>query len=241
MGEQELKKKSKAKEITQAEKYIEKGEFDKALKLLNIIDKKNDIHHHDKLTSYHLRGQLLIWQGNYKEAIKILEEMYRISQLYDYKLHSVDALVLLSHIYTYKFQDVKALDIIEQAKKLLQELSQESSEALFARESHLLFCQGLIFFHEGNLIQALEYLERSVALREEIGNKQDLAESLYNIGRILVKDGQIDRALKLLERSLTLATESNNLFCKGLCYNTLGATCLFKGKIGLSITNFEKS
>ena len=148
MGKQELEKKVKPKEFIQAEKYIEEGEFDKALKLLNIFDKKNGIRHHDKLSCYYLKGQLLIWQGKYEEAIKISEEMYRLSQLYDYKLQSIDALVLLSHIYTYQYDDDKALNIIEQAEKILKKISLESPEPLLGRKAHLLYCQGLIFYHK---------------------------------------------------------------------------------------------
>ncbi|MFX0143789.1 MAG: tetratricopeptide repeat protein [Candidatus Hodarchaeota archaeon] len=237
MGDQEVK----PEEIIQAEQYIEEGEFDKALELLSILDKKNGIPNHKKLSYFHLRGQLLIWQAKYKEAIKILEEMYRISQLYDCRLHSIDALVLLSHIYTYTFQDDKALKIIEQAKNLLKKLSQESSEVLLAREAHLIYCQGLIFYHKSDLTQALEYLERSANLREPLGNKQELAESLYSYGRILAREGKIVRALGYVERSLALATESNNLFYKGLSYNTIGVIYLFKGKINRCLTNLEKS
>ncbi|MFX1349351.1 MAG: tetratricopeptide repeat protein, partial [Promethearchaeota archaeon] len=241
MGELELKKKSKPKEITQAEKYIEKGEFDKALKLLNIFDKKVGIQEHSKLSSYHLKCQLLIWQGRYKEAIKISEEMYRLSQLYDYKLQSIDALILLTHIYTYQFDDDKVLNLIDQAERLLKLIPQESTELRLRREAHLLYCQGLTFYHKGNKASALEYLERSAALREEIGNKQELAESLYSYGRILARDGEIDRALEYVERSLTLATESNNLFYKGMSYNTIGIISVFKGKIELCLAYLEKS
>jgi tetratricopeptide (TPR) repeat protein len=241
MGELELEKKIKPEEIIQAVKYIEEGVFDEAIKLLNIFTKKNGISHYDKLSCYHLWGQILFWQGKHEEAIKISEEMYRLSQLYDYKLQSIDALILLSHNYTYTFQDDKALKIIEQAKNLLKKISQEPSEVILAREAHLFYCQGLTFIHKSDFTQAFKYLERSATLREFLGNKQELAESLYSIGRFLTRDGKKKRGLEYVERSLALATESNNLFYKGVSYNTIGVINAFEGKINQSIANLERS
>jgi len=241
MGDQEVEKKLKAEELIQAENLIEEGKFDRALKLLKIFDKKNSISKHDKLSCYHLRSQLLIWQGKYEEAIKICEEMYIFSQLYDYKLKSIDSLILLSHIYTYQYEDDKALNLVEKAENLLKTISQESPELFLGRKAHLLYCQGSIYFHKGDLTRALEYLERSLSLREEIGYKQEIAESYYTIARVLAYNGNFDRALKPLKRSLKLATESNSLFYIGLCYNTLGTIDIFKGKINRSLANFEKA
>lgn len=241
MGDPELEKEVKAEELIQAEKLIEEGKFDRVLKLLKIFDKKNSISNHDKLSCYHLRGQLLIWQGKYEEAIKICEEMYTFSQLCDYKLKSIDSLILLSHIYTYQHEDDKALNLVEKAEKLLKTISQESPELFLGREAHLLYCQGSIYFHKGDLTRALEYLERSLTLREEIGYKQEIAESYYTIARVLTYNGNFDRALNTLKRSLKLATESNSLFYIGLCYNTLGVIDIYKGKVNRSLANFEKA
>lgn len=241
MSDQELEKKVKPEELIQAEKFMEEGEFNKALKLLNVFDKKNGIQHYDKLSCYQLKGQLLIWQGKYKEVIKISEDMYRFSQLYDYKLKSIDSLVLLSHIYTYQHDDDKALNIIKQAEKLLKEISQESSEALLDRGAHLIYCKGLIFAHKGDSVRALEYLKRSLSLREEIGNKQEIAQSLYSIAVFLAHNGKFVRAFDILKRSLTLATESNCLFYVGLCLNSIGSIYLWKGKFNRGLVNYKKS
>ncbi|MFW9941551.1 MAG: tetratricopeptide repeat protein [Candidatus Thorarchaeota archaeon] len=241
MGEQELDKNVKPEELIQAEKKFEEGEFDKALKLLNIFDKKRGIHYYDKLSCYHLKGQLLIWQGNYEEAIKISEEMYKFSQLYDSKLKSIDALILLSHIHTYSYEDDKALNIIEQAEKLLKKISQESSKIFLGREAHLIYCKGLIFAHKGDLVRALEYLERSLTLREELGNKQEISQSLWTIARVFSYNGKFDRAFDILERSLPVATESNSLFYVGVILNTIATIEFWEGKLNRGLANYEKS
>jgi tetratricopeptide (TPR) repeat protein len=241
MGEQELEKNVKPEELIQAEKLVEEGEFDKALKLLNTFDKKNRTPYNDKLSCYHLKGQLLIWQGKYEEAINISEEMYKFSQLYHYKLKSIDALILLSHIYSYQYDDDRALNIIKQAERLLKEISQESTKVFLDREAHLTYCKGLIFAHKGDLARALECLERSLTLREEIDNKQEIAQSLWTIARILTYNGKIDRAFDILERSLTVATESNSLFYIGAILNTIGTIYAWKGKVNRGLVNYEKS
>ncbi|MFX1289961.1 MAG: tetratricopeptide repeat protein, partial [Promethearchaeota archaeon] len=100
----------------------------------------------------------------------------------------------------------------------------------------------LIFAHKGDLVRALEYLERSLTLREELGNKQEISQSLWSIGRILTYDGKIVRAFDILERSLTLATKSNSLFYVGAILNTIGTIESFwEGKINRGLANYEKS
>jgi tetratricopeptide (TPR) repeat protein len=241
MGEQELEKKVKPKELIQAEKLIEKGEFDKAKKLLIIFEKKKRIHNFDKLSCYYLRGQLLIWQGQYDKVINLSDEMYSLSRLHDYNLQSIDALILISYVYIYQNNDDKALKIMEEAEKLLNEISQESTNTLLQREAHFLYCHGLIYFHKGDVVRSLEYLERSATIRKKIGKKQEIAQSLWTIARILAYNGKLDRAFNILERSLTLAMESKSIFYIGLSHNSIGVIYLWKGELNQSIVHFEKS
>jgi len=233
--------KVKHQEFIQAKKCIEEAEFDNALKLLDFFEKKKTINTYDKLSSYHLKGQVLIWQSKNKEANTVIQEMYKLSQLYNYSLQSIDALILLSRSYMWQFEDDKSFNLIMKVEKLLKKFSHESPEHLLGKRAHLLFCQGIIFYHKGNLKQALKYIGRSIFFREEIGNKGELAESLYYMASILTHDGKFDLGLEFVERSLTLATESKNVVYKGRCYLTLGVINIFKGKINEGLANFEKS
>ncbi len=241
MDDRNLKSKIKYQEFIQAEKWIKQAEFDKALKLLHNFEKKSNIDNYDKFSCYYLKGKLLIWQGRYEEAIKTSQELFKLSQLFGYDLQSIDALILLTHIYAYRFEDDKALETIKKIENMLKKVSNVSPVLLFRRKAHLFYCQGIIDFHKDNLDRALGNLERSIALREEIGDKQDLAESFYTLGRFHAYNGKFDRALEYVERSLSLAKESKCMFYLGLSYNTLGTISMFKGKLDQGLMNFEKS
>ncbi len=241
IGAKKIRRDAKPKEFVQVENFIEEGEYDKALELLDFFEKKIGIQHYDKLSCYHLKGQLLIWQGRYDEAIKTIEVMYNLAKSYDYTLQLIDALILLTHIYTYQYKHDKVIKIILEIEKLFKTIPQDSLSFLIGKKAHLLYCQGLVSFHEGDSIKAFDYLEGSIALRERVDNKQELAESLYSTGRFLVYDGELDRGLKLVERSLKIAKESKNMFYVGLCYNTIGGINFYRGNIDKSLEYCEKS
>jgi len=228
-------------EIPRVEKYIEEGEYDEAIKLLDNFEKNPHLKINERLKLYHLKGKLLIWQGKYDQAINLCEIMYRLSQSFNSELSLVDTLILFTHIYTYQFKHEKALNTIIEAEKIIKNINKESPEILLGKKAHLLYCQGLMFFHEGNSTKFYEFLEKSLALREKVGDKQDLAESLYFIGRTLVYDGNFHQGLEYVKRSLTLAKESKSMFYVGLCYNTLSAINSLKGKLDESIKFNEKS
>tara|TARA_B100000809_G_C15119072_1_gene523566 strand:- start:702 stop:1082 length:381 start_codon:yes stop_codon:yes gene_type:complete len=58
-----------------------------------------------------------------------------------------------------------------------------------------------------NLDTALEYYNRSLIIREEIGDKRGITNSLSNIGSIAFKTGDLELAEKNALRALKLARE----------------------------------
>ncbi|MFW9993325.1 MAG: tetratricopeptide repeat protein [Candidatus Odinarchaeota archaeon] len=70
--------------------------------------------------------------------------------------------------------------------------------------------KGNIYIEKGMLDNALEYYQRSLTLREEIGNSSDILASLSNIALIYSTKGMLETALDYYQRSLTLAEKTGN-------------------------------
>jgi len=71
--------------------------------------------------------------------------------------------------------------------------------------------QGVSFWLRANYLEATNYYERSLKIREEIGDKKGIAASLYNIGNIYLRQGNYPQALDYHQRSLKIEEEIGNI------------------------------
>lgn len=69
---------------------------------------------------------------------------------------------------------------------------------------------GQICVEKGEFLKALEYHRESLKIREEIGDKHDIAESLNNLGAIYYYQGDIRKALELYSKSLNIMEDIDN-------------------------------
>ena len=69
---------------------------------------------------------------------------------------------------------------------------------------------GIILYYRGELNMALDYYQRSLALYEDIGDKQGIALSLNNIAESYRHKGEPDRSLDHYERSMAIFEKIGN-------------------------------
>ena len=72
-----------------------------------------------------------------------------------------------------------------------------------------------IYDARGDYDRALSYLEKSLAIREQIGDKSGMGATLNNISTAYHAKGDTNRALSYLEKSLAISAEINDV--AGLC------------------------
>lgn len=70
--------------------------------------------------------------------------------------------------------------------------------------------QGVSFWIKANYLEAINYYQRSLKIREEIGDKKGISASLYNIGNIYIRQGNYLQALDYHQRSLKIEQEIDN-------------------------------
>jgi adenylate cyclase len=81
---------------------------------------------------------------------------------------------------------------------------QAASKGLKEHMAGALNIQGNSLMNRGYLIKALEHFQRSMKLREQIGDENGVASSLNNIGIIYHDQEDLDKALHYYQRSLDL-------------------------------------
>lgn len=250
MSAQKPEKIEKPEEIIRAEQLSDEGKLDEAVTLLNNYEQKEGLTHHDKASCHLLQCQILFWQGKYKELIKHAEQTYKESKELENKFLRVDSLFLMVYalIILRKFDE--ASDVITQGEELLKILPQELTTAYKQRKANLAFLNGYFYTYHfftnpinpSDINLSLKHLEQSLALREELGIKHEISESLCWMAQSLCfLKGDLDRALKYAKRSLTIAKESSNKYYIAESLLTVAIIYMGQGELEHSIRLYEQS
>ena len=237
----ELISPSEAEELTQARKLIDEGKLDKAHSLLTNFEENRGKTPYNVVLCKFLKCQVFRYQGLFEKALKLAEQTYNESLELGEKLLSIDILLLMAEVLSTLHMFEKVNNIIIQGEELLNRLPQKSVLYYKQREAHIAFQKGLYYREKINYDRALGYFEHSLAIREEIGIKQDIAQSLIYKSDMHLMKSEIDYALKYVEQGLALAKESKVKWLIVFALNSKGDICAFKGELDHSIMVFKQS
>ncbi|MHA1479169.1 MAG: tetratricopeptide repeat protein, partial [Promethearchaeota archaeon] len=246
MTDQPVIKGEKPEELSKANNLIDEGKLDEALTLLSNYEQKEALNHHDKASCRLLQCKILFWQGKYKELIKLAEQIYKESRGVENIFLKVDSLLIMTHALAMLDRIAEALDLIKQGEELIKTIPQKLTKTYKQREAYLAFIEGyLCSRRRGRKLKdqdlALEYLEHSLAVREELGIKHEIAEVLGEMAWTRLITGELNRALKYAERSLALAKESRKKYYIASSFKFLGQILGAKGELDQGIRNYEQS
>jgi tetratricopeptide (TPR) repeat protein len=101
--------------------------------------------------------------------------------------------------------------------------------------------QGNVLYEKGEFDKTLKHWTKSLVLREEIGNFQDIAGSLNNLGLIYRTKGELDKALEYYKRSLAFYDEIGNPFHIALALNNIGDAYRAKGELDKALEFLQRS
>jgi tetratricopeptide (TPR) repeat protein len=225
---------SEPKEFSFARRFINKGNFDKAFQILSVFEKKEGITDYDIVTCHLLKCDLLIQQGCYEKAVSLAEQTYKESLELEKKLLSVGALIYSAQALIWLNIYDKGFDIITQAEKLLKIITPRLSIEYKQREADIFFLKSKLDFFD--LDQRLHFIEQSLELREQIGNKHEIAESMRGYAMLhAIYKGEFDYALDYLKRAETFAEESKNKYYKAMILRSFMLTHGIRGDFDQAI------
>lgn len=101
--------------------------------------------------------------------------------------------------------------------------------------------QGVSFWVKTNYLEAVNYYQRSLKIREEIDDKKGISGSLYNIGNIYLRQGNYLQALDYHQRSLKIEKEIDNLEGVALSLGIIGLIYSEQRNYSQALYYYERS
>ncbi|MFW9782910.1 MAG: hypothetical protein ACFFFB_11570, partial [Candidatus Heimdallarchaeota archaeon] len=246
----------KPQKLVHVKQLIDNFELDEACQLIKGFEEEAGHSQYDMISCHLLKCELLSIRGLHEEIVKITEETYKKSLELGKIILSVDSLLIMA-------EALLSLDEIDEAQKIIKEgdptdeaqkiiiegaellktLKSELVEAEYKqRKAYIAWLKGMLYFAKRDSDQAIKQYELSLSLREELGNKTEIAHSLYSIARVFIGlKKNVELSSKYFKRALTFAEESGH---KGVIGHTLyymGLLYRVKGEVDHRITVSERS
>lgn len=179
-----------------------------------------------------------LWKSNYFEkAIEITKELENnLSQQTDEEFKTEYGYLLNNQarisIYTGDFRNAEtyAKKSIEIREKLLSKVDLSETYNVL----------GIMEWYEGKNDQAIEFFEKSLELRKEVGNIKLIAYSLNNIGEIYRIRGEIKKSFDCYDQCYQMSSLEDDIEGIRLGLIGKGTILMNKGEFDLALGNFEE-
>jgi tetratricopeptide (TPR) repeat protein len=99
---------------------------------------------------------------------------------------------------------------------------------------------GLLYKDEGEWERAIEYYERSLAIKEKVGDEQERAITFNNLGTAHKARGEWKTAIECYERSLAIAQKIGDEKLLSAIFNNLGEVHRIRGGWEVATKYYEK-
>lgn len=193
--------------------------FDEALKILANFEKRDAITLEDQLTGLILKGKIYCEKELYKEAVKIGEQAYDLSQKLGIISESIHALIIKAHVVFLGKIDI-AYECILEIEILIKSSHNGDSRAFSRLEADFLLIESTVYYFKDDLNKALVLAKKCLNLEEQLGEKLEISRAKWLIGNIYLLKNEIDKALDYAMNSLALQEELNNptgiAYCQSL-------------------------
>jgi tetratricopeptide (TPR) repeat protein len=227
--------------VQQVEQLIHKGKIAEANHILELLEEKKDISQSHQLNCNLLKGQINIKEGFFEEGLRLAKNALKKSQELSIPLLEIDACITVAKALWGLNNLDEILDVIDQGSHLMEKVKGEPTKVIFQRKATLLYLRGQYLKGKEDLDQAMTLFLESLALREELGDKLLIAESLTSIGQIYSIKGSKNKALEHFKKALTLLRKVGNDREIGLSFWNIGSIYCHKGRVDKSMEYFKHS
>ncbi len=182
-------------------------------------------------------GRALELDSQFAPALAVYEEMQSLADQYDdrsMELASLMAQVTIQAVPTAIHDPARAQALGERALDLARDLGDP------AAESKILWSLALAYFFDHDLEQAIECGERSLALAREQNLREQMAQTLNDLGSFPhMYSGQIRSAIEALREAEQLWREMDNLPMLADSLASLATAHLFAGEFAQAVSLAE--
>jgi len=189
--------------LQQAERLFWQGKLQEALDQLDRLEAQDGIPETKQLKGQLLKCRILA-NLNVEKAQDVANQIVKASQDLDQQLIRVDALLVMAETLQYLGKYNESLRFVDQGKAVLATIPSTTAPDLTAREATVLALEGGIYAFKGPTERAVDSLQQSLMLREQLGKPQEIANSLCYLGLAYLYNVEFDRAVDSLQQSLTI-------------------------------------
>ncbi|MFQ5980037.1 MAG: tetratricopeptide repeat protein [Candidatus Heimdallarchaeota archaeon] len=210
--------------LWRAEQLMKEGKVDEARPLIEALEKGVELLPDDRLTWQLLKSQLLITTGDAEACQQLVKKVQKGSQERGKLLQAVDACIVMAEALGEQAKYEEGANAIAEGEQLLTTVTNETPAALAQRKASLIDLRGRnCLFHKGAVDQAMEHFQQSLALRQELGNKHDIAVSLRFIGVVHSHKDDVEQFFEYHQQALKLFQEVGNKSRIAHCLTNIGA------------------
>lgn len=99
---------------------------------------------------------------------------------------------------------------------------------------------GYVYKQQGNLTKALEWYNKSLKIREQIGDNHGIANSINNIARIYNIQGDNQKAMEYYNKSLKIQNEHGDIQGASISLNNIGFIYYNQGDINKALEYYNR-
>lgn len=131
--------------------------------------------------------------------------------------------------------------ILHTAQSLAQEDGDKRTEAAAIDWIAMSHYFDMLLYKRGEPEQVMTLFERALAIRQQLGDRGDIAGSLFHVGLVFEKTGRIAQARASYEASLALAEEASATAVAASCHRHLGFLAMDAGDATQAHEHFVRS
>jgi len=240
MDDQSLK--NKPIELIQAQKLIDEARFEEAIQLMDVFKEKAKDSRQAQLSCNLLKGEILIEQGLYEDAIQLSGQIYIEALELGERLLAFDALNQLSTSLFWLYKLDEGLEKIKEGEELLETLTHVLPREYKQRRAAIAYLKTWFYIYKSDVENAEQHADLGFALLDEIGDNRALAVALISSNLLYATlKGEFDIALDNIEKGLAILEKINWKYWIAIGLLNKGMVYSFKGDIDHSIMFYEQS
>lgn len=228
-----------SEKISNIDHLMYKGKDDEALKEIKKLEKKK-IDEETKLSLLLLKSKIMNRLGKCEKALTFADTAVKSSKKLILPLQELESLIQKTYALLYLDRIEEAFKIIKKGEKKLDSISNHLKEKKL-KEGDLLYLLGEYYRLKVEFDKALDYHMQGFKIRQKIGNKQKIANSLLRIGHVLWSKGELEQALDYFEKSFKIRQKIGNM--RDIAHSLMSFGVIHAGKVedDKALDYYEKS
>jgi len=235
---------SKIQEVfSEVDQLIKAGEYQSAFQKLHNLSEVEEFSPDDHLAYLILESKTRLGLGETETALSLAEEVKENASPTEKPLLFLDASIIIAESCWKSQKFDKGLHVVHEGLNLIEKMKSEhiTEQKLNHRRALFLHHGGVLLWYKGDLDQSLEFLQRSLEIKQNLGNKQGVAASLNNLGLVCWSKGDLDQAVAFYQQGLAIHEELGNKLDIARTLNNLGNALTQMGDLDLALEKLEKS